>query len=144
MSEELKVLKSIESKLDNILRWIRFAVMQQLRSILMQNLTRDIEMLIYELSDGERSTREIAALLGIKSHVTIANYWKKWSKLGIVEPSEKYQGRFKKICSLEEVGLSVPSLPGIFLEEETTNQLNFETREPSIQKVKGQKDESNS
>lgn len=118
VSEELKTLKSIESKLDQLLRWTRFAGMQQLRTILTQNLTRDVELLIYELSDGERSTREIAALVGIKSHATVANYWKKWSKLGIVEPSEKYPGRFRKICSLEEVGLTVPPLPGAPVEEQ--------------------------
>jgi hypothetical protein len=118
MSDELKTLKSIESKLDQLLKWTRFAGMQQLRTILTQNLTKDREMLIYELSDGKRSTREIAALLGIKSHVTVANYWKKWSVLGIVEPSEKYPGRFRKVCSLKEVGLTVPPLPGAPATEE--------------------------
>lgn len=117
MSEELKTLKSIENKLDQLLRWTRFAGMQQLRNILTQNLTKDIELLIYELSDGKRSTREIAKLVGIKSHATVTGYWKKWSKLGIVEPSEKYSGRFRRICSLEEVGLTVPPLPGAPVEE---------------------------
>jgi hypothetical protein len=111
MSEELKTLKSIESKLDQLLKWTRFAGMQQLRIILAQNLTTDIEMLIYELSDGELGTREIARLSGVGSNATVANYWKKWSKLGIVEPSEKRQGRFRRICSLEEVGLTVPPIP---------------------------------
>ncbi|MGB9960289.1 MAG: hypothetical protein ACPLKQ_07210 [Candidatus Bathyarchaeales archaeon] len=123
MSEELKVLKSIESKLDQLLRWTRFAGMQQLRTILTQNLTRDIEMLIYELSDGERSTREIAALVGIKSHVRVADYWKKWSKLGIVEPSGKYPGRYRRVCSLEEIGLTVPSLPGKPPEEHPAEEI---------------------
>jgi len=111
MSEELKVLKNIESKLDQLLKWTRFAGMQQLRTILTQNLTTDVEMLIYELSDGERSTREIAGLSGVGSNATVASYWRKWSKLGIVEPSEKRQGRFRRNCSLEEVGLTVPPIP---------------------------------
>jgi hypothetical protein len=110
MSEELKALKNIDYKLDQLLKWTRFAGMQQLRTILSQNLTTDTEMLIYELSDGERSTREIAGLSGVGSNATVANYWRKWSKLGIVEPSEKRQGRFKRICSLEEVGLTVPPI----------------------------------
>jgi len=89
--------------------------MQQLRTILTQTLKTDLEMLIYELSNGERSAREVATLAGVKSHVTILNYWRKWSKLGIVEPSEKRKGRFRRICSLEEVGLTVP--PGIVKEQ---------------------------
>jgi hypothetical protein len=110
MSDELKTLKSIEQKLDQLLKWTRFAGMQQLRSILTQNLTKDTEMLLYELSDGERTTREIARLAGVGSNATIASYWKKWSKIGIVEPSERRRGRYRRICSLEEVGLTVPPM----------------------------------
>lgn len=107
MSEELKVLKSIESKLDQILKWTRFAGVQQLKNILSQNLENDTATLIYEFSDGTRGTREIAGIVGVRSHATIARYWEKWSKLGIVEPSPAYQGRYRRICSLEEVGLTV-------------------------------------
>lgn len=111
MSEELKVIRNIEGKLDQLLKWTRFAGMQQLRTILNQNLTTDTEMLIYELSDSERTTREIANIVGVGSNATIASYWKRWSRLGIVEPSETRRGRFKKICSLEEVGLTIPPIP---------------------------------
>lgn len=110
MSDELRTLKSIEQKLDQLLKWTKFAGMQQLRTILTQNLTTDTEMLVYELSDGERTTREIARLAGVGSNATIANYWKKWSKVGIVEPSEKRRGRYQRICSLEEVGLTMPPM----------------------------------
>ena len=111
MSEEVEILKNIESKLGQLLKWARFAGMQQLRNILAQNLIDDTAMLIYECSDGKRSTREVARLAGVKSNVTVTNYWKRWSKLGIVEPATKYRGRFQRICSLEEVGLTVPPIP---------------------------------
>jgi hypothetical protein len=110
MTEEAKILRNIESKLDQLLKWTRFAGMQQLRNILAHNLTNDTQMLIYEHSNGERSTREIAELVGVKSNQTVSNYWKKWSSLGIVEQSPKYQGRFQRICSLEEVGLTIPPM----------------------------------
>lgn len=109
MSEELDVLKSIDYKIDQLLKWFRFASLQQLRNILTQNLTTDKELLIYELSDGEHTTREIASLVNVSSNQTIVNYWKRWSKLGMVEPSKR-QGRFQRICSLEEVGLTVPPM----------------------------------
>jgi len=110
MSEELKTLKSIEHRLVQLLKWTKFAGMQQLRTILAQNLQNDKEMLIYELSDGERTTREIAKLAKVGSHATVTSYWKRWSNLGIVEPSQKRKGRFQRICSLEEVGLTVPPM----------------------------------
>ena len=111
MSEELKTLKNIESKLDQLLKWTRFAAMQQLRSILVGNLTDDTSMLVYEYSNGERGTRDIAELVGLKSNATVANYWKRWSNIGIVDPSPKFRGRFQRICSLEEVGLTLPPPP---------------------------------
>ena len=107
---ELEVLKSIELKLTEVVKWTRFAAMQQLRSILAQNLTDDKSLLAYEYSDGDRTTREIAKVAGT-SHATITNYWEAWTKIGIAEPSPKYKGRFKRICSLEEVGLTVPPVP---------------------------------
>lgn len=110
MSNELNTLKNIESKISELLKWTKFAGMQELRTILTQALQDDAAALAYELSDGDRGTREIAKLAGI-SHNTVAVYWKKWSKLGIVEASTAYQGRYKRICSLEEVGIAVPPLP---------------------------------
>jgi hypothetical protein len=117
MSGELEVLKSIENKLNQLLKWTRFAGLQQLRNVLTQNLTTDKELLIYELSDGERTTRDIATIVRVGSNATIASYWKKWSKLGIVEPSQKRQGRFQRICSLEEVGLTIPPISETQVEE---------------------------
>ncbi len=105
------ILKEIASTLSELLKWSRFAGMQQLRNILAQNLKTDTEMLAYELSDGSRGTREVAKHAGIGSNSTVAAYWKKWSKIGIVEPSKKFPGRYQRICSLEEVGLTAPELP---------------------------------
>jgi hypothetical protein len=109
LEEELKTLKNIEEKISELLKWTKFAGMQQLRNVLLQVLGDDTtSLLAYEFSDGERGTREVAKLAGVKSKSTIAGYWRKWSKIGIVEPSSKYQGRYQRICSLEEVGLVVP------------------------------------
>ncbi|MGA2682013.1 MAG: hypothetical protein ABSF44_09470 [Candidatus Bathyarchaeia archaeon] len=121
---ELGVLRNIEAKLDQLLKWTRFASLQQLRDLLIQNLTNDRELLVYELSDGERTTREIARLASIGSIATIVRYWEKWSKLGIVEPSQKRQGRYQHFCSLEEVGISIP--PNAVMPTETAVTENEE------------------
>jgi hypothetical protein len=118
ISDELKTLKSIDSKLEQILKWTKFAGSQQLKNILSQTLENDKAASIYELSDGKRGTREIAKLVGVKSNATVAAYWKKWNKLGIVESSPMYQGRYRRICSLEEVGLTVPPM----LQKSSTEQ----------------------
>ena len=111
MSEELQTLKNIENKINELLKWTKFAGMPQLRNVLVQVLGDDVAAaLAYEFSNGARGTREVAKLAGIKSHNTVAVYWRKWHKIGIVEPSSTYQGRYQRICSLEEVGLPIPCL----------------------------------
>ncbi len=85
--------------------------MQQLRSILEQNLKTEAERLVYELSDGNRSTREIAVLVGLGSKTTVSVYWEKWTKLGIVQESGTHEGRYERVCSLGEVGMELPKLP---------------------------------
>ena len=108
LSEE--TLKDIASTLHELLKWTKFSGMQQLKTILQANLKTDIEMLVYQLSDGAKGTREVARLSGLGSKSTVARYWTKWSVIGIVLPVQK-EGRYQRICSLEEVGLTVPPLP---------------------------------
>ena len=102
-------LAEIATTLRELLKWTRFGGMLRLKDILNQTLLTPVEKLVYELSDGNRSTREIARHIG-KGHVTIFRYWEKWRKMGIIEPAER-EGRYRHICSLEEVGLEVPPLP---------------------------------
>jgi hypothetical protein len=106
--EQLNILMNIDKKLEEILKWLKFASTQQLKIILSQALENDVASSVYELSDGTRGTREIAKRAGLKSNATVAAYWKRWSKLGIVEESKQHRGRYVRICSLEEVGLTVP------------------------------------
>lgn len=104
-------LREIASTLSELLKWTRFAGMQQLKNVVTQNLKSDPEMLVYELSDGNRGTREVAQLAGLGSNATVARFWQKWSRIGLVEPSKRFPGRFQHICSLEELGLTVPQMP---------------------------------
>jgi transposase len=86
-------------------KWLRFLAFSSLKNILEKSLETKEQKMIYELSDGKNSTNDIAKKLknrGVKvSHMTVYNYWRKWYSLGIVEPSEKYSGRYQKIVSLE-------------------------------------------
>lgn len=100
-------LKELLTNVKELVRWSKFSGKKQLKEIITQNLKSDNELLIYEFSDGERSP-EISKIVGKVSHSTVATYWNKWNKLGIVETSQKYEGRFQRLCSLEEIGLSIP------------------------------------
>ena len=60
---------------------------------------------IYEKTDGEHSTREVASAITEKcSHSKVAALWNKWAKAGIVVPA-KQKGRFKAAFDLDEYGI---------------------------------------
>lgn len=93
-----------------ILKWIKFSGMKEIRELLTNVLSTNTERLMYELTDGEASTRDIAVKCNV-THVTVGNYWQKWKVMGILEATEKYNGkRYKKICSLKEIGIDVPEI----------------------------------
>jgi len=104
MNEE-NLLKELKEQT----KWLRFLALPNLKKTFEENFTTKEQRRIYDLSDGENSTNEIAKQLlaeGKKvSHMTVYNYWKRWFSLGIVVPSEKYSGRFQKIISFEELNL---------------------------------------
>jgi DNA-binding transcriptional ArsR family regulator len=59
---------------------------------------------IYELSNGERSSREIAKIVGDVSYSTITVYWKQWAQKGLMTPAQRV-GRYKHTVDLKEYGL---------------------------------------
>lgn len=124
MSREADVLERIFGELKEIKTWIRVVGVQSLRKAIDENLTSDVEKMVYELSNGERSTRDIASELRTMNrsiaHATVASMWKRWAPLGIVEPSEQYRGRFRRVESLTSLGIAVPGIQ--VPEEEGGNQ----------------------
>lgn len=93
----------------NILRWARVAAISLIASRIDQELALEPQkLLVYHLSDGENSSRDIASIVKSVSHMTVTNYWKNWARIGIVEPSPSRKGRWRKIIELEELGIDVP------------------------------------
>ena len=80
-----------------------------MKDVLIDVLTDDLSKLIYHYSDG-RSSREIAQKVSV-SHVTVLRYWRKWAKVGIVEPIRVGGGtRYRKMFELEDFGIEVPEM----------------------------------
>ena len=92
-------------------KWLRFLALPNLKELIKENLTTKEQRAIYESSDGENSTYNIAEKLktsGIKiSHMKVHRYWKTWFAVGLVVPGEKYSGRYQKIIDLKELGIEV-------------------------------------
>jgi transposase len=103
MSEDL--LKELKEQT----KWLRFLALPGMKKTVEDNIKTKEQKRIYNLSDGTKSTNDIAKKLleeGLKvSHMTVYNYWKRWLALGLVIPSKKYSGRFEKIINLEDLDI---------------------------------------
>jgi len=104
--------------LREILKWIKFAGMKEVKGVLKSVLDTDQKKIIYQLSDGENSSRWLAKAAGV-SDFTVRNYWKAWARIGIVEPIRAGTGeRYKRSFDLEDLGIEVPKLPTVSQEKE--------------------------
>lgn len=102
---------SLSEKLDELIFWTRFSALPTFIALLKNELRDDVDKLIYELSDGERSTREIAGLISKGgrrvTHATVANMWQKLSIMNLVMPARR-KGRFRRVVPLESIGIEIP------------------------------------
>lgn len=93
--------------LEEIRRWSRFQGWRNVKEILLETLSTPEDKMAYHYSDG-RSSREVAQHVPM-SHATVTNLWKKWARIGIVEPMQVQRGTLhKRIFSLDEFGIEIP------------------------------------
>ncbi|MCL5989173.1 MAG: hypothetical protein M1166_02445 [Candidatus Thermoplasmatota archaeon] len=98
---ELSVLKEI-------LTWTKISGMKQVKTILSEALNDELKRILYQLSDGSRSTREILSKYKLQtSRASIQKLWKQWSMLGIGESMSVKGGgqRFKRLFDLDAFGI---------------------------------------
>jgi hypothetical protein len=88
--------------LEEILAWTRAMAIPGVRATLEAALPTASERRVYELSDGERTTREIATQVGV-GHNTVARWWRKWRALGVCV--EAGQGRARRLVGLDDLGI---------------------------------------
>lgn len=113
--------ESLSDKLDELIFWTRFSALPTFAALLKNALRDDVDKLVYELSDGERSTREIAHLISRGgrrvTHATVANMWQKWFLMNLVMPTRR-RGRYRRVVSLESIGIEMPSMEVVHEESE--------------------------
>jgi len=101
------ILTRIEKIMHEQLRWTKLVGLGNLRKIFEDELRTNEEKTVYELSDGERSIRDLDKLTGV-SRSKVSLLWRRWYRMGIMEKSKKYEvKRMKKSFSLGDVGIEV-------------------------------------
>ena len=77
-------LESLTNMFAEFLTIYKFVNKNTIADMLANELNKTQLLEIYQLTDGNNSTRDIAAKLTQKcTHVTVANIWKKWALKGI-------------------------------------------------------------
>ncbi len=103
-SEQTRILREI-------LKWVRFAGIKEVKAILLSSLDTDQKKIAYYLSDGTRGTVEVAKTTNFGSTKTIFDMWRAWLKQGLGESIPVKGGsRFKRSFDLEEFGIQVPQI----------------------------------
>ena len=104
-NEEIKVLlKDVVSKMDEILMWLRCGLQKNVSEALSSVFENAEQKVAFELSDGKRSSDEVAKIIG-KSSRTVRYWWEDWERRGLMTGERKKEKRF----SLIDLGIEVPS-----------------------------------
>lgn len=105
---EQKALGNELDVLREILKWTKVTSIPHVKKLLEETLESDQEKLAYHLSTG-LTTREISSQVG-KDFSTIANWWDRWNKLGIVEKISVKGGGERGVRSfdLRDFGIAIP------------------------------------
>lgn len=116
-----KEFEELSNKVDELIFWAKYSAWKSFKMDLKVALRDDVDKLVYELSDGKRSTREIAdeiSKIGRKiTHTTVANMWQKWALSSLVIPAGR-TGRYRKVTSLKAAEIQFPTSEPNLLEQE--------------------------
>lgn len=130
--EVAKKLDMLNSTLKEILKWSRFQNLPKLKEVLEKELDDQSKKLVFENTDGQKSMRQVSVESAVPVP-TIQGWWNRWYNLGILEPSETWRGRLKRICSLRDVGIEMPKVSQRRREAKTKSA----AEEPQVEETQG-------
>lgn len=107
LSEINARLGTIEERVKDVAKWLRFQNLLSLKQVLENELGDDAKKLAYENTDGTRGYREVGQESKVPA-ATVQSWWNRWFNLGILEKSDVRKGRMQCICSLKDVGIEMP------------------------------------
>ena len=111
------LLGKISASLESIAELQYVSVIPLLLSKLSDIFETPSELRMYMLSDGQRSSREIADLLNV-SHTTITNCWARWDESFNIVKQDTKKGSYRRLYSL----LDLVSIFGDYSTKEPINE----------------------
>ena len=115
--------------LRGIRRWVKVIGIQEAKAVMDDALSAEDSgdqeelRIIYHLSNGENSTRDIAEHVSVGKDA-ISTRQKSWAKMGLLE-KEHSRASYEHVISLEEAGIEIPKIP----EPEEEPEISTESKE---------------
>ena len=108
---QLTLLQEIADSLRELVIWTRVIGYPIVKQTLETVLGSDEKRLVYHLTDGQRSVKEIQKLTGINARY-ISEWGQEWERLGIASPSRvsSVRGRRQRTFDLVDFGLEIPEI----------------------------------
>jgi len=117
----------ITELLKEISKWQKFIALPHLKDLITKTLDKKEKLIVYELTDGEKNRDELIKESGAAAG-TISGWWMEWYSKGILE---KVRGKYKKIISLEDLGIKVPKRVNEILNSNGGTEIGETTKESS-------------
>lgn len=93
--------------LEELVKWTKVTSIPNVKKLLSDFLESPEEKIAYQVSDGKKTSREVANQAKA-SQTHVVRWWKKWMKAGIAEPVSAKRGkRAKRVFSLDDFGIKV-------------------------------------
>lgn len=102
-SETVDLLRAIERNTRDIADLLEVGYGAQLRRRLAPILSDQRKRNAYQATDGDASSRDVGRVAGV-SDKTIRDWWRDWSKAGLLRPADT-EGRFIKKYDLQRLAL---------------------------------------
>ncbi len=119
-SNNYEILGLIAEALNEIKQWSRLIGFPAAKVALETALNTEEKKIVYHLSNGNRSTKEIASLSGVNIRY-VSEWGQSWEAIGILMQSKSttVKGRRQKLFELSDFGIPIPSK---FLKQEEVNK----------------------
>ncbi len=111
--------------LAELVKWTKVTSIPKVKDLLEELVKSPEEKIAYALSDGKRTTRDIAVSAKVGKDA-ISKWWRKWTRAGIAEPISVSGGgnRARSLFSLEDFGIESPDIHALPKDKRTLEEEN--------------------
>jgi hypothetical protein len=96
--------------LEELVKWTKVTSLPKVKEMIEVLLKTPEQRIAYSISDGRKTTREVAKISGLGKNV-VSKEWRKWTRSGIADAIPVPGGdRARSLFPLEDLGIEMPKV----------------------------------